>query len=165
MFTHSHQIECSATNKNESCSLRQLDDSVYDEATSTQPNYTLGSDIEAVSNPATNGYDSIECMTKPTMELANHTPKNESHICDNEQKPCDVANARKEKKSDAGKCPNEVNKANNKKKDKKESDKRNKPKSSVQETPATLTPGRDDASNKEDDFNDAEEHTYSCNQK
>ena len=160
-YIHSHQLESPATSKNDNYNLRQLDDPVYDDASSTQPNYSLGPDMEAVSNPVTNGYDSIECMTKPKTQLANHTPKNESHICDAEQHPCDVANAKKKKKSDTGKCPKEAIKANKKKKDKKNSDKRNKPMSSVQETPANPTPGREDGSKIEEDFYDAEEHTYS----
>ena len=134
---------------------------MYDDASSTQRIYSLDLDIEAVSNPMTNGYDSIECMAKSKTQLANHTPKNESHICDAEQHPCVVANAKKKKKSDTGKCPREAIKANKKKKDKKNSDKRNKPKSSVQETPANPTPVRDDDGKMEDDFYDAEEHTYS----
>ena len=134
---------------------------MYDDASSTQRIYSLDPDIEAVSNPETSGYNSIECMTKPKTQLANHTPKYESHICDAEQHPCDVANAKKKKKSKTGKCPKEAIKANKKKKDKKNSDKRNKPKSSPRETSANPTPGRDDGSKIEDDFYDAEEHTYS----
>ena len=158
-YIHSHQLESPATSKNDNYNLRQLDDPVYDDASPTQPDYSLGPDMEAVSNPVTNGYDSIECMTKPKMKLANHTPKKESLI-DVEQRH-DLANAKKKKKSDTGKCPNEVIKANKKKKAKKHSDKKNKPMSSARDTPANPTPGRDDDSKMEDDFYDAEEHTYS----
>ena len=162
---HSHQVEGPATNKNEYYSFRQLDDPVYDDASSTQPNYShssLSPDNEVVNYSATNGYDSTECSTKPKTQLAKHIPKNESHTFDAEQHPCDVTNdARKKKKSDAEKCPKEVIKVNKKKKAKKNSDKRNKPKSSFQETPANPTPMRDDDSKMEDDFYDAEEHTYS----
>ena len=49
---------------------------MYDDASSTQPNYTLGPDIEAVSNPVTNGYDSIEWMTKPNKEQHLHDRAN-----------------------------------------------------------------------------------------
>ena len=75
-YIHSHQLEGPATNKNEYYSLRQLEDPVYDDASSTQPNYTLGPDIEAVSNPVTNGYDSIEWMTKPKKEQHLHDRAN-----------------------------------------------------------------------------------------
>ena len=140
LHTYSCQFEGPLSTKHEYFTLRRPSDSVYDELTSIQTNY-ISLDIEAVNNKLTNGYDSIECMTKPKTELANHTPKNESYICDDEGHSLDVADA-KEKKITLN-------------------DKRNKPKSSVQETPPNPTPVRDDASKMEDDFYDAEEHTYS----
>ena len=142
MYAHSHQP---ATNKNESYSLRQLDDPVYDDASSTQPNYSLDCDMEAVYNPGTNGYDFIKCTNKH----------------DDEQHPLEVTDAKEKKNTDAGKRPNEVIKANKKKKAEKKSDKKNKPKSSAREIPANPTPVRDDDSKKEEDFYDAEEHVYS----
>ena len=161
MYAHSHQLEGPATNENEYYSLRQLDDPVYDDASSTQPNYSLDYDMEAVYNPGANGYDFIKCTNKPKTQLANHTPKNESYICDDEQHPHEVTDAKEKKNTDAGKHPNEEIKANKKKIAEKKSDKKNKPKSSARETPANPMPGRDDDSKKEKAFYDAEEHVYS----
>ena len=144
IYIHSHQVEDSSTKKNEYYSFRQLNDPVYDDASSRLPSYSSqGPDTEAVNNQVTNGYDSVEFTTKPKSELTNPTPKKEPDIYD------------------AGKRPNEVIRANKKKKTQKKSDEGNKPKMNAQQTPPSPTTMRDEASKKEDDFYDAEEHTYS----
>ena len=78
---YSYQLEGPSTKKNECYSLRQLDDPVYDEASSTQP--------------------------KPRKEVANSTPRNESFeidFLDTKQHTNEVVNTNKKKapnKSDA----------------------------------------------------------------
>ena len=100
-------------------------------------------DTEAANDQATNGYDSVEFTTKPKTKLTNPTPKKEPDTYD------------------AGKCPNAVIRVNKKKKTQKKSDKRNKPKKNAEQTPPNPAPVRDEAVKKDDDFYNAEEHTYS----
>ena len=144
IHTCSHQLEGLSTWNNEGYSLRQLDDQVYDEASSTQPNYSSQSlDEERVKDQVTNGYDSINCMTKPRREVTYHTPKNENDFHDTQQHTNDVVNA------------NKMKKAQNK------SDYRNQQQTNAQQTSTNSTPVRNEASKIRNDFYDAEEHTYS----
>ena len=147
-----------STKSNESYSLRQLDDPVYDEATSTQPNYSsLGPtyDMEAENDEVTNSYDYIEQpqSTNNTQHFkaVDHTPvrmeASENDFFDAEQHTYAVVNANKKKKS---KKKISSNAADNEEYT-----------ADVQDTSAIPTPVRDEASNEGDDFYDAEEHTYS----
>ena len=141
----SHQPKDLSTKKNECYSLRQLNDPVYDDASSTQPNYSsLGPDMEGVkfNYQVTNGYDSIENMTKSQTKFENLTPKTEDDLDDAEQHTSEVVNA------------------NMKEKAQKKSDKRNQQKTNAQETLANFT--SDEASKKGNDFYDTEVHIYSA---
>ena len=141
IHTCSHQLEGLSTLNNEGYSLRQLDDPVYDEASSTQPNYSSQDlDEEGVKDQVTN---SIRCMTKPRREVTYPTPKNENNFHDTQQHTNEVVNA------------NKMKKAQNK------SDDRNQQQTNAQETSTNPPPVRNEASKIKKDFYDAEEHTYS----
>ena len=118
IYTHSHQFESPSLKKNGCSSLRQLDDPVYDEPSSSQPNYS-SLDMKVVNDLVVNDRYNTE----------QHT--------------------------------NEVVNANKMEKAKKKSDVRNQQKTMAQEIPPNPTLVQDEASKKEDDFYDAEEHTYS----
>ena len=72
--THSLSVK-----RNESYSLRQLDDPVYDDATPTQPNYSsLGPayNMEASNDHELTTYDCIEnTINTPQAKPANPTPE------------------------------------------------------------------------------------------
>ena len=107
---------------------------MYDDASSTQPNYnSSGPDMEAANDQVMNGYESIKCITKPQAKLGNHTPKTQNGIDDPERLDDPVYD-------DASPAQQKVN---------------------AQTTSANLTQVRDEASEKGDHFYDAEEHTYS----
>ena len=131
---------------------------MYDEASSTQPNYSsLGPtyDMEAKNDEMTINYDYIEqpqnTINTPQLSTANRTPVimegSENDFYDAEQHTYAVVNANKKKKS---KKKMSSNAADNEEYT-----------ADVQDTPAIPTPVRDEASNEGDDFYDAEEHTYS----
>ena len=127
---------------------------MYDEASSTQPNYSsLGPDMEAESDLGTNGYESIKYgtsgydhtkhITKPQAKVANPTQRTDSVENDAEQHTDEVVDA--DKMEEAQKI----------------GDKRNQQNANVQTTSANLTRARDEANEKGDDFYDTEEHIYS----
>ena len=132
---------------------------MYDEASSTQPNYSsLGPtyDMEAENNEATHSYDYIQQPqgTNHTQQFkaANRTlvitEANENDFYNAEQHTYAVVNADKKKKTKKKISSNAA--------DSKEYT------ADVQDTPPIPTPVRDEASNEGDDFYDAEEHTYSA---
>ena len=132
---------------------------MYDEASSTQPNYSsLGPtyDMEAENDEVTNSYDYIQqpqdTNNTPQFKAANRTPVSmegsENDFYDAEEHTYAVVNANKKKKS--------KKKITNSAADNEEHT------ADVQETPPNPTPVRDDASKNGDDFYDAEEHTYSA---
>ena len=109
---------------------------MYDEASSTQPNYNSQDptyDVEA-ENEIPHNYDYIErprgANATPQFKAANHTPvrreASENDFYNLKQLSEDI-----------------------------------RPTLNVQDIPLYSTPARDDASKNGDDFYDAEEHTYS----
>ena len=152
-YAHSNQ---GPSTKNECYSLRQLDDPVYDEASSTQPNYSsLGPtyDMVAANDEVTNGYDYIQQPqgTNNTQQFkaANCTSVkmegSENDFFDAEQHTYAVVNAnKKKKKMSSSAADSEGHTAD------------------VHNTPRNPTTVRDEARKNEDDFYDAEEHTYSA---
>ena len=150
--TYSHQS--GSAKENECYSLRQLDDPVYDEASSAQPNYSsLGPtyDMEGGNAQHSDSYDYIEhTINTPQAEPANSTPPrmeaSENDFYDAEQHTYAVVNANKKKKGKktSGGATNDTEATVN-----------------AQDIAANPTPVRDDDSKNEDGFYDAEEHTYS----
>ena len=137
-------------------SLRHLDDPVYDEASSSQPNYSsLGPayDMETENDEVTNGYDTIQwplgTADTPQFKAANHTPvrmeAGEDDFYDTEEHTYAVVNKKKKtkKKLSSNTADNEEQTAD------------------VQDAPANPTLVTNEGSKKEDDFYDVEEHTYS----
>ena len=123
---------------------------MYDEASSTQPNYSsLGTtyDMEA-ANKMTHSYDYIErpqgTNNTPQFKAANRTPvrreASENDFYDTEQNTY----TEKAKKNAPSSATDDI-----------------EPTLNVQNVPLCPTPVRDDASKNGDDFYDAEEHTYS----
>ena len=128
---------------------------MYDEATSTQPNYSsLGPtyDMEAANAQYSDSYDYIEhTINTPQTEPANPTPSrmetSGNDFYDAEQHTYAVVNANKKKKR-----------------------KKTTSDGAIDETEATInaqdisanpTLTKEEASKNEDGFYDAEEHTYS----
>ena len=124
----------------------ELDDPVYDETSSTQPNYSSENpDGKAIkfNYQVTNGYDYIDDFTKPQPKWANPTQRTDPIKNNAEQHTVEVVNANKMEEAQ------------------KISDERNQQKANVQTTSANLTRVRDEANEKRDDFYDTEEHIYS----
>ena len=129
---------------------------MYDEASSTQPNYSsLGPtyDMEAANDEMTSSYDYIEqpqgTNNTPHINTANSTTAkmeaNGNDFYDAEQHTYAVVNSNKKKKKMSSSVSNNEEHT-----------------ADVQNTPPNHTPVRDEASNEGDDFYDAEEHTYSA---
>ena len=124
---------------------------MYDEASSTQPNYSsLGPtyDMEAENAQQPDSYNYIEhTNSTPQAELANPTPPEASKndFYDAEQHTYAVVNVNK----------------NSKKKTASSATEDPKPTVDAQDFPPCPESGINDASKKGDDFYDAEEHTYS----
>ena len=152
--TYSHQ--CASTKKNESYSLRQLDDPVYDEASSTQPNYNSQGptyDMDAANAQRPDSYDYIEhTINTPHAEPANSTPaKMEdggNDFYDAEQHTYAVVNT--DMKKAKKKTPSSTEEYNIQQQ------------ANIQDAPPSFTPVEDEAKKNKDDFYDAEEHTYSA---
>ena len=126
---------------------------MYDEASSTQPNYSsLGPtyDMEAASHQVTDSYE--HTTNTPPAEPFNPSPvrmkASETDFYDAEQHTYAVVNANKKKKSKKTASYTEGDD--------------DQPKANTQDTPANPTPVRDEDHKNGDDFYDAEEHTYSA---
>ena len=118
--------------------IEQLDDSVYEDASSARPYYRS-------PNQVTNNYYSIENMTRPQIKLVNPIPKidsTENNLDEAKQHTNKVCNNSKTEKA-------------------RKNDDRNHQKTNFQESLANLTPLIDKASEKGDDVYDAEEKTFS----
>ena len=156
-----------STQRNESYSLKQLDDQVYGEATSTVPNYSSlgpGYDVVALKREEIDPYDVLDHNLKTNkpqpqvnpIPVRDEVSKRGDDFYDAEEHTYSVVNVKKKRKakknrhgdqnipSSAGADTYEVIDNNKQKMTNKPQDK------SV----------RDEAGKKEDDFYDAEEHTY-----
>ena len=135
-INYSHQPEGLSIKENETHTLRQPDDPVYDELSSIQPNYSsLGKEVCAVNDQVTSGIIVyIELLSQPQTELTNPTAKNESvenDFYNVEQHTYEMVKANMKKYINEKGDENESN---------------------VQETSNYTTPVRDDASKKGGDF-------------
>ena len=129
---------------------------MYDEALATQPNYSSQDptyDMEAENDEVTNGYDYIErpqgAIHTPQFKAASHSPvrmeASGDDFYDVEEHTYAMVNVNKKKKKLSSSAANNEEHT-----------------AEVQDTPVNPTPvPRNEASQKEDDFYDAEEHTYS----
>ena len=126
---------------------------MYDEASSTQPNYSsLGPtyDMEAAGHQLTNSYEhSIDTpQAEPSNPSLPRVEARENDFYDAEQHTYAVVNANKKKKSKkTASCIEGED---------------NQPEANTQDAPAIPTPVRDEDHKEGDDFYDAEEHTYSA---
>ena len=125
---------------------------MYDEASTTQPNYSsLGPtyDMEAAGHQLTNSYE--HSIDTPQAEPFNPSPPrveaSENEFYNAEQHTYAVVNANKKNKSKKTASCTEG-----------EDD---QPEANTQDAPPIPTPVRDEDHKNGDDFYDAEEHTYS----